>query len=89
MQVIAKFMALMYSFLNISLSQNIVPDEIKGREFHNSFPMTLFVVWIFTDVDQFCSCFDIIPPNIKFREKAIGDNLEIIPNVCETGREYN
>lgn len=41
--VIAKFMALMYSFLNISLSQNIVPDEIKGREIHNSFPMTLFV----------------------------------------------
>lgn len=40
--VIAKFMALMYSYLNISMSQNIVPDEIKGREFHHSFPMTLF-----------------------------------------------
>ncbi|KAL2932125.1 hypothetical protein RDABS01_037535 [Bienertia sinuspersici] len=40
--VIAKFMALMYSYLNISLSKNIVPDEIKGREFHHSFPMTLF-----------------------------------------------
>lgn len=40
--VIAKFMALMYSYLNISLSKNIVPDEIKGREIHNSFPMTLF-----------------------------------------------
>lgn len=40
--VIAKFMALMYSYLNISISKNIVPDEIKGREFHHSFPMTLF-----------------------------------------------
>ncbi|XP_057537155.1 uncharacterized protein LOC130814904 [Amaranthus tricolor] len=40
--VIAKFMALMYSYLNISISQNAVPDEIKGREIHHSFPMTLF-----------------------------------------------
>lgn len=44
MQVIAKFMALMYSYLKISISKNIVPDEIKGREFHHSFPMTLFQV---------------------------------------------
>eukprot|EP01018_Ginkgo_biloba_P022225 Gb_19436 [translate_table: standard] len=40
--VIAKFLALMYSYLNISISQNKVPDEIKGREIHHSFPMTLF-----------------------------------------------
>ncbi|KAK9089418.1 hypothetical protein Scep_028500 [Stephania cephalantha] len=40
--VIAKFLALMYSYLNISISQNIVPDEIKGREIHHTFPMTLF-----------------------------------------------
>lgn len=40
--VIAKFLALMYSYLNISMSKNIVPDEIKGREIHHSFPMTLF-----------------------------------------------
>ncbi|KAE9592935.1 hypothetical protein Lal_00029380 [Lupinus albus] len=40
--VIAKFLGLMYSYLNISLSKNIVPDEIKGREIHHSFPMTLF-----------------------------------------------
>ncbi|KAH9607750.1 hypothetical protein KSS87_017098 [Heliosperma pusillum] len=40
--VIAKFLALMYSFLNISVSKSIVPDEIKGREIHHSFPMTLF-----------------------------------------------
>ncbi|KAJ0974895.1 hypothetical protein J5N97_016860 [Dioscorea zingiberensis] len=41
--VIAKFMALMYSYLNISLSKNIVPNEIKGREIHHSFPMSLFL----------------------------------------------
>jgi hypothetical protein len=41
--VIAKFMALMYSYLNISLSKNIVPDGIKGREIHHSFPVTLFM----------------------------------------------
>ncbi|GMI93388.1 hypothetical protein like AT4G21570 [Hibiscus trionum] len=40
--VIAKFLALMYSYLNISISRSIVPDEIKGREIHHSFPMTLF-----------------------------------------------
>ncbi|GFQ06352.1 transmembrane protein 184c [Phtheirospermum japonicum] len=39
---IAKFLALMYSYLNISMSENILPDEIKGREIHHSFPMTLF-----------------------------------------------
>ncbi|XP_057963261.1 uncharacterized protein LOC131154478 [Malania oleifera] len=39
---IAKFLALMYSYLNISMSKGIVPDEIKGREIHHSFPMTLF-----------------------------------------------
>lgn len=43
-QVIAKFLALMYSYLKISMSKNIVPDEIKGREIHHSFPMTLFQV---------------------------------------------
>lgn len=41
--VIAKFMALMYSYLNISLSKNLVPDEIKGREIHHSFPMNIFL----------------------------------------------
>ena len=43
-QVIAKFLALMYSYLNISISKNIVPDGIKGREIRHSFPMTLFQV---------------------------------------------
>ncbi|KAG7653888.1 Organic solute transporter subunit alpha/Transmembrane protein 184 [Arabidopsis suecica] len=41
--VIAKFLALMYSYVNISMSARIIPDEIKGREIHHSFPMTLFV----------------------------------------------
>ncbi|KAK9152597.1 hypothetical protein Sjap_000077 [Stephania japonica] len=40
--VIAKFLSLLYSYLNISISKNIVPDGIKGREIHHSFPMTLF-----------------------------------------------
>ncbi|KAL3850771.1 hypothetical protein ACJIZ3_012653 [Penstemon smallii] len=40
--VMAKFLGLMYTYLNISISKNIVPDEIKGREIHHSFPMTLF-----------------------------------------------
>ncbi|KAG6512042.1 hypothetical protein ZIOFF_030133 [Zingiber officinale] len=48
--VIAKFMALMYSYLNISLSKNIVPDEIKGREIHHSFPVSLFMQLCFTNV---------------------------------------
>ncbi|KAK6154313.1 hypothetical protein DH2020_008561 [Rehmannia glutinosa] len=41
-EVMAKFLGLMYTYLNISISKNIVPDEIKGREIHHSFPMTLF-----------------------------------------------
>ncbi|KAL5730071.1 hypothetical protein ACHQM5_002943 [Ranunculus cassubicifolius] len=40
--VIAKFLALLYSYLNISISKNIVPDGIKGREIHHTFPMTYF-----------------------------------------------
>ncbi|KAL0679472.1 hypothetical protein Bca4012_007453 [Brassica carinata] len=36
--VIAKFLALMYSYLNISISKNIVPDGIKGREISPFFP---------------------------------------------------
>ena len=40
----AKFLSLLYTYLNISISKNIVPDGIKGREIHHSFPMTLFQV---------------------------------------------
>jgi len=54
MQVIAKFMALMYSYLNISISKNIVPDEIKGRELHLSFPVSLFLVpFLFLGTEEF------------------------------------
>jgi len=54
MQVIAKFMALMYSYLNISISKNIVPDEIKGRELHLSFPVSLFLVpFLFLGTENF------------------------------------
>ncbi|XP_010458507.1 PREDICTED: transmembrane protein 184 homolog DDB_G0279555 [Camelina sativa] len=41
--VIATFLSLMYSYVNISMSAQIIPDEYKGREIHHSFPMTLFV----------------------------------------------
>lgn len=40
--VIAQFLGLLYSYLNISISKNIVPDGIKGREIHHTFPMTYF-----------------------------------------------
>lgn len=43
-QVIAAFLYLMYSYMGISVSKNIIPDEIEGRVIHNSFPLTLFVV---------------------------------------------
>lgn len=54
LQVIAKFLALLYTYLNLSISQNIVPDEIKGREIHHSFPMTLFQVRLYS-VSVCCS----------------------------------
>ncbi|KAL3627671.1 hypothetical protein CASFOL_029034 [Castilleja foliolosa] len=40
--VVAKFLDLMYSYIKISMSKNIIPDEIKGREIHHLFPITLF-----------------------------------------------
>ena len=61
LQVIAKLLALMYSYLNISISRNIVPDEIKGRVLHHSFPVSLFLVHSYTLVysyrkfDECCS----------------------------------
>jgi hypothetical protein len=41
--VIASFLNLMYEYVGISTSKRVVPDEIKGRAIHHSFPMTLFV----------------------------------------------
>ncbi|KAI3697950.1 hypothetical protein L6452_31056 [Arctium lappa] len=40
--VIAKFLDLLYGYLNVSISKGIVPDEMKGREINHTFPMTLF-----------------------------------------------
>ncbi|BBN04893.1 hypothetical protein MPTK1_3g08600 [Marchantia polymorpha subsp. ruderalis] len=40
--VIASFLKLMYCYLNVSTSSNAVPDEIKGRLIHHTFPITLF-----------------------------------------------
>ncbi|KAL5550263.1 hypothetical protein UlMin_000439 [Ulmus minor] len=56
----ALFLALIYSYLNISISKNIVPDGIKGREIHHSFPMTLFQLlkywtWLFVVIYLVCS----------------------------------
>jgi len=60
LQVIAKFLALLYSYLNISISKSIVPDDIKGREIHHSFPMTLFQVRFFSDFRSLSNwCFNI------------------------------
>ncbi|KAJ7563032.1 hypothetical protein O6H91_03G093900 [Diphasiastrum complanatum] len=33
----------MYSYVGISISKNIIPDNIKGRKIHHSFPLTFFV----------------------------------------------
>ena len=46
--MIAKFLDLMYSYLNISIGKNIVQEESKGREIEHSFPMTLIQVRITT-----------------------------------------
>lgn len=44
LQVIVKFLDLLYSYLNISINDDMVPDEMKGREIQHTFPMTLFQV---------------------------------------------
>ncbi|CAM6129949.1 unnamed protein product [Calypogeia fissa] len=40
--VIASFLNLLYSYMNVSPTTNFVPDEIKGPVIHHSFPITLF-----------------------------------------------
>ncbi|KAL3693347.1 hypothetical protein R1sor_006998 [Riccia sorocarpa] len=40
--VIASFLNLMYLYLNVDTNSNTIPDEIKGRPIHHSFPITLF-----------------------------------------------
>ncbi|KAM0051984.1 putative organic solute transporter subunit alpha/Transmembrane protein [Helianthus debilis subsp. tardiflorus] len=40
--VVVKFLALLYSYVNMDVSKDIVPDEIKGREIRLGFPMTIW-----------------------------------------------
>ncbi len=56
-QVIACFLSLLYSYAGVSTSKKQIPDGIKGRIIHHSFPVTLFVVMILS----ICSC-SIRPP---------------------------
>jgi len=41
--VIWAFLTLMYKYVGISTHKKVVPDEIKGRLIHHSFPVTIFV----------------------------------------------
>jgi hypothetical protein len=41
--VIACFLSLLYSYVGVSTSRKQIPDGIKGRIIHHSFPVTLFV----------------------------------------------
>jgi hypothetical protein len=43
-QVIACFLSLLYGYAGVSTSKKQIPDGIKGRIIHHSFPVTLFVV---------------------------------------------
>jgi hypothetical protein len=42
--VIACFLSLLYGYAGVSTSKKQIPDGIKGRIIHHSFPVTLFVV---------------------------------------------
>ncbi|KAG0555895.1 hypothetical protein M758_11G009400 [Ceratodon purpureus] len=42
-QVIASFLGLLYDYVGIATHKQVVPDEVKGRIIHHSFPMTVFV----------------------------------------------
>lgn len=46
-QAIATFLSLIYSYSNLSLSGDAVPDEMKGREIRLPFPMNLLPVRFF------------------------------------------
>lgn len=56
-EAIAKFWALMYSYLDISMGNIIVPDDIKGRHIHHSFPMTLIQVILMLSLCYFIDIF--------------------------------
>ncbi|KAL8210001.1 hypothetical protein R6Q57_006733 [Mikania cordata] len=40
--VVAKFLGLLFGYMNMDISNNIVPDEVKGREIRHVFPVSLF-----------------------------------------------
>ncbi|KAJ0946650.1 putative organic solute transporter subunit alpha/Transmembrane protein [Helianthus annuus] len=40
--VVVKFLALLYSYVDMDVSKDIVPDGIKGREIRLGFPMTIW-----------------------------------------------
>ena len=44
-QVIASFLDLLYKYVGVHTTKQVIPDELKGRAIHHSFPMTLFVVY--------------------------------------------
>ncbi|XP_076943722.1 uncharacterized protein LOC143614069 [Bidens hawaiensis] len=40
--VVTKFLTLLYGYVNMDISKDTVPDEVKGREIRLGFPMSLF-----------------------------------------------
>ncbi|KAD3337890.1 hypothetical protein R6Q59_027374 [Mikania micrantha] len=40
--VVAKFLGLLFGYMNLDINNNIVPDEVKGREIRHAFPVSLF-----------------------------------------------
>lgn len=72
-QAIAKFLALMYSYSNISMSRNVVPDEIKGREIHHPFPISLFLVRFFI-----CSMHSFVISVVEFTMMIVKNSLKVI-----------
>ncbi|KAL5537644.1 hypothetical protein UlMin_044735 [Ulmus minor] len=82
--MIAKFLALMYSYLKISISKNIVPDGIKGREIHHSFPMTLFEILdmaVCCYLSSFCSILVITLELLNIYPSWLSWTFTIILNV--------
>ncbi|KAI3804799.1 hypothetical protein L1987_26611 [Smallanthus sonchifolius] len=56
--VMAKFLALLYTYLDISISKNIVPDDIKGRPhkvYLNHHKLLKYWTWQFGVIRPVCS----------------------------------
>ncbi|XP_008670432.1 uncharacterized protein [Zea mays] len=82
--VIAKFMALMYSYLNISISKNIVPDEIKGGKgggvLHHSFHVSVFL-----NTPTYCTALHIFVPGFRARYLSWSRRDQIPPFLAGRG----